>query len=438
MNRRIFLKNAGALALADAALTLLPSQLLAHELLARRAARAGLSIMQGLTTETTTQLTVDVPKAMRVAYTLTDRATGRVLNPAATRSVTNGSSPVRVDKIAFGGLELGHQYQLSVIDTASNKSLDERYLSPVDLSRSDARVAVMSCMKDSESAHKTMWPSAQSANADYYFFVGDAVYGDTLFSHGPDKLWSRFVETRSTLGIYQWKTLKPVLAVWDDHDYGKNNEDGSYKHKAGTLAVFKAFFAQDKQEPVLYTGPGNSMCLRAFNQSYLFLDSRYFRKLSSNGMTGFLGAEQIKWATSLVKNTKGPVWVMEGSPFFGRADKSSTSYQATAPKELDVFLKEVAGWNTPAVFMGGDVHYSEISALDKKHLGYSSFEFVSSSMHSSTKSKYYQNPNKQLQGSLKENFLMFDQTGAAGRPEWKVTCVGASNKTLFSGVYGVG
>jgi hypothetical protein len=57
--------------------------------------------------------------------------------------------------------------------------------------------------------------------------------------------------------------------------------------------------------------------------------------------------------------------VIEGSPFFGRSDKSNTSYESTSPDELVLMLKEMRTWNSPAVFMGGDVHYSEISKLNK-------------------------------------------------------------------------
>jgi hypothetical protein len=283
-----------------------------------------------------------------------------------------------------------------------------------------------------------MWPSALAAPADYYFFIGDAVYGDSLFSHGTDKLWSRFIETRATLPFYRWKTLRPTLAIWDDHDYGKNNEDGNYKHKAGTLNVFKSFFAQDPVDGALTEGPGLSFHFQGFNQNFLFLDCRYFRKLNNKGITGFLGAEQMTWANARMQNSTSPAWVLQGSPFFGRSDKSSTSYQATAPQELDLFLKDVSRWAAPAAFFGGDLHYSEISECDKKYLGYNTYEFVSSCMHSSTKSGYYQNPNKRLQSTLKENFLLLEKTGLRDDPSWKVSCVGENSKLLFNGVYQVG
>src|SRR5690606_36674666 len=125
---------------------------------------------------------------------------------------------------------LGHRYLFRVIEKTTNYVLHERVLNTVNMSRSDARIAMMSCMKDSKEVLHQMWDSALAANADYYFFIGDNVYGDSLLSHGPNKLWSRYIETRATLNFYHWKHLKPVIAIWDDHDYGRNNEDGKYKH----------------------------------------------------------------------------------------------------------------------------------------------------------------------------------------------------------------
>ncbi|MGE3974568.1 MAG: alkaline phosphatase D family protein [Bdellovibrionales bacterium] len=438
MDRRQFLQGVGTFAVADVALSLLPEQVFMHDLLLRRAAATGLNMLQGLTTETTTQLTVDVPKLLNVEYILKDRETGKIFKPDWIKESANAKSPSRVDKMLFTQLELGHNYQFTVKDTTKNVLLDERFLTTMDLSRTNAKIAVMSCIKDSESARTKMWISAQKSNADYYFMIGDTVYGDSFFSHGPDKLWSRFIETRMNISYYQWKNLKPVLAVWDDHDYGKNNEDGEYEHKDGTLKVFKAFYGQEAMDSVLVPGPANSMYFRGFNQNFLFLDSRYYRKLPNGRIEGFLGAEQMKWISDTMVGAQGPTWIMEGSPFFGRADKSNTSYESIAKEELNLFLGEVSSWNSPSVFMGGDVHYSEISQIDKTVLGYQTYEFISSCMHSSTKSSYYENPNKHMQGTFSENFLTLEKTGMATDPTWKVSSLGADSKVLFTGDYKVG
>lgn len=433
-DRRKFLAGAGTLALAACG----PEQQINENLLITTSAVTTLSILQGLTTETTTQLTVDVKKSQSVAYTLTDVETGRVVEPRSVKPMTYASHDTRVDKVKFAGLELGHKYNFVVKDTKTNKVLDDRFLSTVDLNKKNARIAIMSCMNDGKSAKDKIWPSAEAADLDYLFFIGDAVYGDFWIFYGPGYLWGRYVESRKNIPYYHWKNLKPVIAVWDDHDFGKNNEDGTYKFKDHSYQTFKAFFAQEPEGQTLMLGWANSTYFQAFGQNFVFFDNRYYRGLPNpDGDAGFLGHQQIDWMSEVVAARPKPTWIMQGSPVFGRVQKKG-SYSFTAPKELDYLMSKVRSWGMPAFFAGGDVHYSEISSLDKSKLGYESFELISSCMHSNTKSKAYDNPNPHMAGYLDENFIVLQKSGAANDPVWKVECIGTNSKLAFKGEFKVG
>lgn len=427
LNRRKFIAGAGALSLAACA----PDTNSDGYIIEPMKSSYGLSILQGHTTRTTTQLSVDVDRTLQVVYTLTDVDTKRVVNAESVKPVTFLDTKVRVDKIKYVGLELGHKYCLVVKDK-KNKVLDERYLTTVDLDRKDARIAIMSCMNDSKAARSQIWPSAEVADLDYMFFIGDNVYGDSLMSHGPAILWNRYVQARKNIPYYRWKNLKPVIAVWDDHDFGKNNADGNYKHKSVNLQTFKTFFAQEPDGSTLFNGHANSWYFQAFGQNFTFFDNRFYRGLTNTaGNKGFLGIEQIDWMSKAISSRPRPTWIMQGAPMFGRVQKSC-SYQGNAPQEMDYFLRKVRSWGVPTIFAGGDLHYTEISSIDKSLLGYNSFELISSSMHSNTKTAFYDNPNPQLKGYLKENFLVLEQTGGAGNPIWKVECIGKNSTMPFT------
>lgn len=427
LNRRKFIAGAGALGLAACS----PDTNTADYIIEPMKSSSGLSILQGLTTQTTTQLSVDVEKSLQVVYVLMDVDTKRVVNPESVKPVTFGDSKVRVDKIKYSGLELGHKYQLIVKDK-KNKVLDERYLTTVDLGKKDARIAIMSCMNDSKSARSQIWPSAEVADLDYMFFIGDNVYGDFWIMNGPSYLWNRYVESRKNIPYYHWKNLKPVLAVWDDHDFGKNNAGGDYKHKDSSFQTFKTFFAQEPDGDALMTGFANSSYFQAFGQNFVFFDNRYYRGLkNASGEVGFLGRDQIDWMSKAVSARPKPTWLMQGAPMFGRTQKAS-SYEVNAPQELDYFLSKVRSWGVPTIFAGGDLHYTEVSSIDKSVLGYGTYELISSCMHSNTKSAFYDNPNPQLKGFLKENFLVLEQTGGAGNPVWKVECIGKNSTVPFT------
>lgn len=396
--------------------------------------QAGLSVLQGITSETSTQLTVDLPIGVNVEFSLTAIRHRHRHFPAWVRTATRPPSEMRTDKILFTGLEPGLRYRLEVKDTDRNTVLDERYLSTVDLNKRDARIAVMSCMNDIRMNIGPIWETAHRADADYYFFIGDAIYGDPLIAHGPDLLWRRFVDGRNTIPFYKWKNLKPVLALWDDHDFGKNNADASYPHKEANLRTFESFFAQEALDGVLQAGPGISRYFRGFHQNFLFLDNRYFRGL--NG--GFLGQAQLDWAAKVMATATGPTWIMEGSPFYGRADKGEGStYEISSPAEFTRLHHEIKKWNAPAVFLGGDVHYTEVSRVARGPLDYATYEFISSCMHSTTKSAYYQNTNTHLNGTFERNFLLFEKQGLAQDPSWRVSCLGEGQAPLFRDIYSV-
>lgn len=429
MKRRLFLKNLATLSATPALLGPLDFSRISNEIWRFQVSQNGLSILQGITDETSTQLTVDLPVDLSVEFTLLEDSRRRIHHPVQVRTCTRPPSAMRTDKVFFSGLEPGRRYTLLVKDTGANKILDERYLATVDLSKRNARIAVMSCMNDLHINQNPIWQTAQNAAADYYFFLGDAIYGDPLIVHGPDLLWRRFVDGRNTIPFYKWKHLKPVIAVWDDHDFGKNNAGHGYVHKDQNKVTFQSFFAQEPVEGLLQSGPGIARYFRAFHQNFFFFDNRYFRGLNN----GFLGHEQIEWASQIMAGASGPVWIMEGSPFYGRSDKGAdASYESAAPAEFSALKHEIKKWNQPAIFIGGDVHYSEVSRIERSELDYSTYELISSCMHSSSKSVYYQNPNVHLGGTFKQNFLLLDKQGLAQDPSWNVSCFGEGQSPLFS------
>lgn len=429
MDRRDFLLGAGALA---------ASSFSGHDTFAAEAEVSGLSILQGLTTETTTQLTVDVDKKAVVFYSLTDKATNRLVEPASVRPVIRDGSGTRVDKIKFSDLELGHEYKLQVKDK-KNKILDERFLKTVDLNKKGARIGIMSCMNDMFGDKKNSWKAAQATDVDYLFFIGDSVYGDLLILHGPGYLWSRYIETRKNVPFYRWKNLKPVIAIWDDHDFGKNNKGGDYKHKDYAYHYFQAFFAQEPTEgdQTYLQGYANSKYFQAFGQNFVFFDGRYYRGLTNTaGQKGFFGIEQIDWMSQVVYDRPKPTLILSGSPFFGRLEKTA-SYEVNAPEEMEYFFNKVSTWRAPALFVGGDLHYSEVSSVDRSAVGYDTVEIISSCMHSTKKSKYYDNPNPHRHGYLKENFIVLEQS-LDGDPVWKMECIAAAGKVAFSDIIEIG
>lgn len=405
MNRRDFLKLSSVSATVLAVDLALPDHAFAKS--SYDVTKSGFSILQGLTTQNSTQLSIDIPKKMNVNYELVDIRTGKRFSPHYLKQATRDSSDWRVDKLAYTNLPYMGEFYFRVFDS-KNKILDERNLSLLDIEKRDARFAIMSCMMDSNKNKDIIWPQVEKADCDVLFFVGDHVYGDILaVFNGPDLLWKRYIETRQKLPYYHWKNLKPALVVWDDHDFGANNKGGEYKHKVASLETFKAFTAQDDIVSCFENGPGVSSFFRAFGQKFLLLDNRYFKGLDHNGFKGFLGQDQMDWAFSRLVTGTEPNWIMEGSQFFQGQRKGNECYLLDAPEECELFRKKISQLNSPCVFAAGDVHFTEISKLPKEYFGYNTVEITSSSLHSMAKNSLPQN-SARLHGEGKENFVMID------------------------------
>jgi alkaline phosphatase D len=391
----------------------------------------GFSILQGLTTNDSTQLTVDVPKGMKVSYRLIDSETAQVMNTYYQRSVVRNYSPWRVDKLGYEGLRCPCRYIFQVLDE-KGKILDERFLKTLDLYRQDIRAGLVSCMLDWSPSKSLIWKSLKNAKPDILFFLGDNVYGDLGLNQGPALLWSRYITTRRMVPLYRFKELIPVIATWDDHDFGANNAGGRYRHKVNSAETFKSFFAQVSRAGVLEEGPGISSILKAFGQQFVFTDNRTQRSLPSIHGHAFLGEDQMGWVTKNLISDDGPVWIMQGTQTFGaNNNKEGQSYERSFEGEFDDWRAKLRSLNVPVIFTSGDVHFSEVMELDQNFLGFDTVELTSSSMHSFWPLKRPTN-QRRTQAIWKENFLMVDLKPSQSELVLDLKGVGMWDKTYFT------
>src|SRR5690606_9845752 len=113
-----------------------------------------------------------------------------------------------------------------------------RYFKSLSLQRPSYRFAVVSCTDDHYAKEQgDMWRSLANEKPDFILTIGDNVYGDrdqqTFYKEGVPShvLWKRYTEMRQKVDLYKLRELVPVVAVWDDHDYGVNDGDRRYKNK---------------------------------------------------------------------------------------------------------------------------------------------------------------------------------------------------------------
>ncbi|MBH25247.1 MAG: phosphodiesterase [Myxococcales bacterium] len=111
------------------------------------------------------------------------------------------------------------------------------------------RVMLASC--NDQDKPQDFWGQLQSEQPDLFIYGGDNVYGD--IRKKPDGTiefldgdMERLAETYQTLGaspeFQEFRANIPILPIWDDHDYGKNDAGADFPFKKEAEALFLDFW----------------------------------------------------------------------------------------------------------------------------------------------------------------------------------------------------
>lgn len=393
-------------------------------------------VLQGPTGDSSTQVVVLLRAGQEVQSFLWELGEFRLVEPSDSRVIALPNNLGRLLHFKYDGLKTENRYSLQIVG-AAGELLDARELRTVDTAKKNAAVAVASCMDDAHGLATKVWQELASEEPDALFLIGDNVYTDkgkgTLGVGSVQALWERHAETRRTLSLFFLPRLIPTFATWDDHDYGQNDGDRTFRFRSDSKEVFRAFFGGFNIPGVWEQGPGVASRWMAFGQRFFFLDNRSFRSPPKEkfSQTHF-GADQEAWL--LTELSSGvPSWLLSGDQFFGKYH-SFESYEGQRPESFSRFLKRLKAQSSKAVFFSGDRHLAEIMQVPKETLGYVSFEVTSSSIHAAVyPSTWEKTPNpRQIEGVAGENNYALVKTQAGEGWAMDVRVLGPGKKRLIS------
>jgi len=258
-------------------------------------------------------------------------------------------------------------------------------------------------------------------NPDLFIFLGDNIYGDT-------KNMDTLIAKYNLLGTKEsYKNLKshvPIIATWDDHDFGWNDIGKSYPYKEESKKIFLEFFdepesssrrkhkgiyhsyiyeyEENKLQVILLDGRTFRDDLKPYNgeidndDRYSFYQKDYAPHTESTPT--LLGEEQWDW---LEKELQVPadIRIIGTGTQFG-VEWNGYEAWANFPHERKRMLDLIESTKASGVlFISGDVHYSEISKLDTDY--YPIFDFTSSGLSSTW---LFATPNKnRIEGPIMDN-----------------------------------
>jgi alkaline phosphatase D len=390
-----------------------------------------LAILQGATDHTSTVLSLMLP--VNTIYTFSIFLDRTLLVTPKANEYTHANSDWKVVNIPLSGLAPGALYTLKV--SRNGEIIDERFFKTLDKNKTAPKIAVISCVDDRyASVQEQRWKSVFDQKPDMLFMIGDNVYIDTsLMPTTESDIWRRHQETRQNIALYKIKTLIPVFATWDDHDYGKNNADSTFALKTFSKFAFHTFFPRTDSKNIKQ-GPGVAMHFQLSKHHFLFLDNRSFRSPKNSKPETHFGIEQENWLFKLLSKNKGVFWLISGDQFFGGYHKFE-SYEGDHPDSFKSFINELALKKKPVVFISGDRHIAELMKIPKQKLGFTTYELTSSALHS----KVYPDSLKTIPNKLavfnkdgEHNFLILTPLHAS---KFRMTSdahfIGENARTLY-------
>ncbi len=381
----------------------------------RHAHLGHLPILQGWTTETETEIKVMRPKSQRYHYQVRSSDGQDLAVEVQEEFSLSRLSADSIDHLKVTGLSLEKRYQLLIHD--EYRCLDIREFSALDLKKTSARIAILSCMQDVFwVAQKLMWAAVARSEPDLLLFIGDACYADFNSDSSPGDIWRRHCESRRTLDVYRLKKLIPSFSVWDDHDFGLNDGDGTFRNKVDSLRIFDGLFGSFSQDRH-FRGPAACRIAYAFGLRIALMDDRYFRSPSRSPGGTHWGEDQENFLAEHLGTETRPTLLCNGNQFFG-GYQGKESYERDHPESFSRTMKRLASVESPILFCSGDVHYSEVMKIEEKVLGYTAWELTSSSVHSLTFpwTPYKKHNPRRTKCSWHHNFLLLQTDTALSNP----------------------
>lgn len=395
-----------------------------------------LPVLQGATDDTTSQFSVISNKSDKVVFEYFALGSKKKNRIADVRFVQQSFSPWAVSQFWITGLKPDTRYILH-IRSAGGALLDEREFKTLSPAKKPFKFAFLSCMND-HLYTETIWRTLEKQNVDQIFMIGDSVYADFISLIGRKdadlkQMWERTVKARQTLYYYKARKLTPTIAVWDDHDFGKNNGDRTFAHKNDAEFVFNLFFAQ-KKNSALKKGPGISSVFEWADQRFLLLDGRSFRSpVGDKSEPAYFGDELEAWTLDQLNAANKPTWLISGTQWFG-GYRSKEGFEFAHPELFRKFLNSVRTAVSKVLFVSGDIHMSEVMRVEREALDYTTYEITSSGMHSFTGFGFNDrkfNPRRLVSYNHK-NFNMVEAKVEGERLVADVACLKATGRTAYS------
>jgi alkaline phosphatase D len=313
------------------------------------------------------------------------------------------------------------------------------------------RVAFGSCLHQDKA--QPIWYAVLENNPDLFIFLGDNIYGD---SDDPAVLADCYSKLAGKEGFRKLRDTTSIMAIWDDHDYGRDDAGAEYSSREASRNLMLDFWQEPedserrRRQDGIYTahtfdrgGKTIQVILPdlRWNRTQVDMVSTaeelmvrdnasmgpYLRNSKNTGT--LLGESQWQW---LEEQFNAAVdYRILGSSIQLLAEFTGWETWANFPHERGRFLALLARHqDVPTVIISGDVHWCELSRYWPDIMSQPAIELTSSGLTEVWK-KISPNRHRVGEAFATENFGLLEFDWSKTIPEITLSVHDINNDPLI-------
>ncbi|HJU65316.1 MAG TPA: alkaline phosphatase D family protein [Gemmatimonadaceae bacterium] len=200
---------------------------------------------------------------------------------------------------------------------------------------------------------------------DAMLWLGDNVYLREADWWSRTGIMYRYTHSRSLPELQPLLGATHHYAIWDDHDYGPNDSDRTFREKETTLEAFTTFWGNPSAG--IAGVEGITTTFEWADVQFFLMDDRWSRMpehLVGEGRR-MLGKKQLDWLIEALASSQAPFKLVAiGSQVLNPVARFE--HFSTFPEDREELLTRIRQQNiTGVVFLSGDVHHTSLSKLER-------------------------------------------------------------------------
>lgn len=268
---------------------------------------------------------------------------------------------------------------------------------------------------------------------DAMLWLGDNIYLREVDWYSWTGILHRYTHSRSIAELQPLLGSTHHYAIWDDHDYGPNDADRSFRGKEQTLAAFKLFWGNPTYGTA--TMPGVMTSFEWGDAEFFLLDDRYYRAPNrrSTGERPYLGAEQMQWLIDKLATSRATFKIIAvGGQVLNPVKKyeNYANYAEERQELIDLISKEKIGG---VLFLSGDRHHSELTSMPREG-SYPLYDLTVSPLTSQSYLDTAEANTLRVPGSYigVQNFALLNFSGGSKERTMTISIFDSDGKELWS------